>query len=180
MDSEELYVFYFRWIDKQLITKKHGKIMLLQITQVYNFVLFFQCLAFDSLFSSYYYFFLKGCLEYSVAGPHWQSTLPFDEINKYFLAGKFKFSKNGCCCGHKIGWNLLILKTNASMIHNVVNIQFGFVDFVGLFRQRAEQPCWRAQQPHNFCLFVHCCCWSANMCSWTSRTIKIRCKGKLF
>ena len=49
---------------------------------------------------------------------------------------------------------MLILKTNASMIHRVINIQFGFVDLlVCLFRERAVQPCWHAQ-PHNFCLFT--------------------------
>lgn len=49
---------------------------------------------------------------------------------------------------------IVVFKKNASMIHSVVNIQFGFVDLlVGLFRQRAVQPCWHAQ-PHNFCLFV--------------------------
>ena len=51
---------------------------------------------------------------------------------------------------------IVVFKKNASMIHSVVNIQF--VDLlVGLFRQRAVQPCCHTQ-PHNFCLFVHCCC----------------------
>jgi len=55
---------------------------------------------------------------------------------------------------------IVVFKKNASMIHSVVNIQFGFVDLlVGLFRQRAVQPCWHAQ-PHNFCLFV-CCLFTA-------------------
>ena len=52
---------------------------------------------------------------------------------------------------------IVVFKKNASMIHSVVNIQFGFVDLLVGFLDNAHfQPCWHAQ-PHNFCLFVFCC-----------------------
>ena len=49
---------------------------------------------------------------------------------------------------------MLILKTNASMIHNVVNIQFGFVDFVCLGNAQSSPAGVRSSPIIFVCLFT--------------------------
>jgi len=54
----------------------------------------------------------------------------------------------------------VVFKKNASMIHSVVNIQFGFVDLLVGFLGNAQCSPAGMRSPIIFVclLFVHCCC----------------------
>jgi len=55
---------------------------------------------------------------------------------------------------------IVVFKKNASMIHSVVNIQFGFVDLMVGFLGNAQCSPAGMRSPIIFVclLFVHCCC----------------------